>query len=89
MCRGLSCAVVGCHGNGSKLRYSFKVLVLRTRTSGMYARLAALKLNTECKIINNKLKRVFLSFCRQNPLNFAPIGSCIYAHVRSSVFNAV
>ncbi len=24
MCGGLSCAVVGCHGNGNKLRYSFK-----------------------------------------------------------------
>ncbi len=31
MCGGLSCAVVGFHGNDNKLRYSFKVLVLRTR----------------------------------------------------------
>ncbi len=27
--------IVGCHGNGNKLRYSFKVLVLRTRKSVM------------------------------------------------------
>ncbi len=27
MCGGLSCVVVGGHGNGNKLRYSFKVLV--------------------------------------------------------------
>ncbi len=35
MCGGLSCAVVGCHGNGNKLRNFFKVLVLRTRKSVM------------------------------------------------------
>ncbi len=54
MCGGLSCAVVGCHGNGNKLSYSFKVLVLRNRKyvmSGLYAWLAALKLNAECEII--------------------------------------
>ncbi len=51
MCGGLSCAVVGCHGNGNKLRYSFKVLVLLTRKcvmSALYALLAVLKLNAEC-----------------------------------------
>ncbi len=34
------------------------------------------------------LKCVLLSFFGQNPVNLAPIGSCIYAHVHSSVFNA-
>ncbi len=47
MCGGLSCADVGCHGNGNKLRRPFKVLVLRTRKPAMPV-LAALKLNTEC-----------------------------------------
>ncbi len=31
MCGGLSCAVVGFHCNGNKIRNSFKVLVLHTR----------------------------------------------------------
>ncbi len=47
----LCCAVVGCHGNGNKLRYSFKVLVLVAENlscPALYALLAALKLNTEC-----------------------------------------
>ncbi len=35
MCGGLSCAVDGCHGNSNKLRYSFKILVLRNRKSVM------------------------------------------------------
>ncbi len=48
MCGGLSCAVVGCHGNGNKLRYSFKVLVLHMACLALYAWLAALKLNAEC-----------------------------------------
>ncbi len=74
MCGGLSCAVDGCHVNGNKLRYSFKVLVLRNRKPVMYAWLAALKLNAECEIM---LKCVLLSFCGQNPVNLAPIGSFI------------
>lgn len=47
MCGGLSCAVVGCHGNGNKLGYSFSLLVLRTRKSDMSGTVcidAALKL---------------------------------------------
>ncbi len=50
MCGGLSCAVFGCHGNGNKLRYSFKVLVLRPRKSvmsGAVYMIAVLKLNAE------------------------------------------
>ncbi len=35
MCGALNCAVDGCHSNGNKLRYSFKVLVLRNRKSVM------------------------------------------------------
>ncbi len=30
---------------------------------------------------------MLLSFCGQNPVNLAPIGSCIYTHIHSSVFN--
>ncbi len=33
------------------------------------------------------LKLMFLSFCGQNHVNLAPI-EAVYAHVRSSVFNA-
>ncbi len=51
MCGGLICVVVGCHGNGNKLRYSFKILVLvpeNLSCPALYAWLAVLKLNTEC-----------------------------------------
>ncbi len=36
MCGGLSCAVVGCHGNGNKLRYSFKAEVPNHRVATHY-----------------------------------------------------
>ncbi len=47
MCAGLSCAVVGCHGNGNKLKNSFKVLVLHIINMlcpALYALLAELTL---------------------------------------------
>ncbi len=78
MCRGLSCAVDGCHGNGNKLRYSFKVLVLRNRKSVMSGAVRmACSAKVKCWVWNNMLKCVLLSFCGQNPVNFAPIGSFI------------
>ncbi len=36
MCGGLRCAVVGSHNNCNKLRYSFNVLILRTRKCVIY-----------------------------------------------------
>ncbi len=89
---GLSCADDGCHGNGNKLRYSFKVLVLRNRKSVMSGVLSicatlsdflypvrmACSTKVKCWVWNNKmLKCVLLSFCGQNPVNLAPIGSFI------------
>ncbi len=50
MCGGLSCADVGCHGNGNKLRYSFKYLFCipeNMSCPALLAWLAALKLNAE------------------------------------------
>ncbi len=79
MCGGLSCAVDGCHGNGNKLRYSFKVLVLRNRKSVMSGAVCmACSAKVKCWVWNNKmLKCVLLSFCGQNPVNLAPIRSFI------------
>ncbi len=80
MCGGLSCADDGCHGNGNKLRYSFKVLVLHTRKYVMSGAVCiACSAKVKCWVWNNKimLKCVLLSFCGQNPVNLALIRSFI------------